>query len=311
MIDVIIVNWNTRDLLRSCLKYLLNLQRLECNIHVVDNASSDDSAEMVEKEFPSVDLRVNDTNLGFAKANNIVLRDLKDSDGNYILLLNTDVEFPQQDVIERMEEYLEHNADVAAVSPALFFPSGAIQTGTAGHTPSWKTGFNSFLFLSNLFPRTFKGFIYDLSYAIKKGKPLEVDWVGGACLMFRTSILQQVGLLDPSFFMYAEDVDWCERIRAHGWKVVYLPSLRVIHYQGASSASSKKPNERWFRSLCYYVKMKQGLPSYFGWRLSATIGFSARCLVWGGLALLAPSNRAAYVEKLGQCASCLRAALKG
>lgn len=124
--------------------------------------------------------------------------------------------------------------------------------------------------------------------------------------------LQYVVLIDQSFFMYAEtDAEWCERIRADGWKVVYLPSLPIIHYQGASSTLKKSNDVRWFRSLCCYVKMKQGLPSYFAFRVFAMIGFSARCLVFGSLALMTPYNRANHAQKLGQSASCLKAALKG
>jgi GT2 family glycosyltransferase len=311
MVDIVIVNWNTKQLLYNCLSFLTERSQGRYRIHVVDNASSDGSAEMVKVEFPSVHLSENLTNVGFARANNLVLKTIKITEANNVLLLNTDVEFPQHDVIERMEEYLEQNPDVGAISPALFFPSGLLQTGTAGHTPSWKTGFNSFLFLSNIFPQIFKGFIFNLSYAVKRGRPLEVDWVGGACLMFRASIIQHVGLLDSSFFMYAEDVEWCERIRSNGWKVVYLPSLRIIHYQGASSTVKKSNDVRWFRSLCFYVKMKQGLSSYVAFRLLATVGFSARCFVFGCLAMLTSNKRSVYLQKLGQSASCLAVAIKG
>jgi N-acetylglucosaminyl-diphospho-decaprenol L-rhamnosyltransferase len=228
-LSVIIVNWNVRDLLRRCLHSILaNLPACQLEIIVVDNGSTDGSPEMVRTEFPQVHLMANPDNRGFTAANN---QGLAVARGRYVLLLNPDTEVVG-DALETLVAFADAHPDVGVVGPQLLNPDGTVQSSRR-RFPTLATALLESTWLQPYAPRRLLARYYVLDRPDDKVQ--DVDWVTGAALMARREAVEQVGPLDEGFFMYSEELDWCRRFRAAGWRVVYLPTARVIHYEGKSS----------------------------------------------------------------------------
>jgi N-acetylglucosaminyl-diphospho-decaprenol L-rhamnosyltransferase len=241
-LSIIIVNWNVRELLRRCLHSIFqlpisNLQpptsNFQIEVIVVDSASSDGSVAMVEKEFPQVQLIANSENVGFSVGNN---QGIAASRGRYILLLNPDTEVVG-DALATMVKYMDEHPQVGALGPQLLNPDGSIQSSRR-RFPTLATAFLESTILQQWFP---DNVVLRRYYALDRpdDEVQEVDWVTGACLLARRKTVEEVGLLDEGFFMYSEELDWCRRIKGQGWKVVYLPTARVIHHGGQSSEQVK------------------------------------------------------------------------
>ncbi len=232
-LSVVIVNWNVRELLRRCLRSVLASQRLSglaAEVIVVDNASSNGSTEMVKEEFPQVRLIANEENLGFTRANN---QGIVASEGRYILLLNPDTEV-LGDALGAMVEYMDAHPDVGALGPMLLNPDGSVQSSRR-RFPTLATAFlESTVFqweLSRDNRVLRRYYVFDRP----DDEVQEVDWVTGACILMRREAIEEVGPLDEGFFMYSEELDWCRRAKERGWKVIYLPEAKVVHYGGKSS----------------------------------------------------------------------------
>jgi GT2 family glycosyltransferase len=233
-VSVIIASWNTRDLLGACLESLrVPIESGWCEVIVVDNGSSDGSPEMVRERFPAVTLLCPGRNLGFGGGNNLGLRA---AHGRYLMLLNSDTEVPEG-TLEAMCEFMDSHPRVGMLGPKLLNPDGSVQL-SCRRFPSYRTAlFNRYSLLTRLFPRN----PYSVEYLMTDSghsATREVDWVSGACLMTRREAVDDVGLLDEAFFMYAEDVDWCYRMHQKGWKVVYFPEVQVLHHVGRSTRSA-------------------------------------------------------------------------
>jgi GT2 family glycosyltransferase len=231
MIDLsaLIVNWNVRDLLRRCLQSVLTHSfpgSLE--VIVVDNGSTDGSVEMVRTEFPQVHLIANPDNRGFTAANN---QGLAVARGRYVLLLNPDTEVVD-DALATMVAFVDTHPDVGVVGPQLLNPDGTVQSSRR-RFPTLATALFESTWLQPYAPRRLLTRYYVLDRSDDEVQ--DVDWVTGAALMARREAIEQVGPLDEEFFMYSEELDWCRRFRAAGWRVVYLPTARVIHHEGKSS----------------------------------------------------------------------------
>ena len=275
-LSIIIVNWNVCELLRRCLHSafqlpLSNLQppasnfqpptpnfqlptsNFQTEVIVVDNASSDGSVAMVEAEFPQVRLMANSENVGFTVGNN---QGIAISRGRYILLLNPDTEIVG-DALATMVEYLDDHPRAGALGPKLLNPDGSIQSSRR-RFPTLATAFLESTILQQWFPHnrvTRHYYITDRP----DDEVQEVDWVTGACLLARREAIEEVGLLDEGFFMYSEELDWCRRIKAQGWKIVYLPTARVIHYGAQSSEQVKSFQHIQFqRSKIRYFRKHHG-----------------------------------------------------
>jgi GT2 family glycosyltransferase len=251
-LSIIIVNWNTRELLRACLESLREfLAHPAYEIMVVDNASSDGSAQMVGEEFPSARLLALPENIGFSRGNNAALRQAK---GQYLMLLNSDTEV-QPGAIELMCSYMDEHSDVGGLGPQLLNPDGTVQLSCRTF-PSYRTAlFHRKSLITRLFPQN----RFSAQYLMTKtghADTMEVDWVIGACLLTRRKIIEQVGLMDEEFFMYAEDVDWCYRMRQAGWKITYLPQAKVLHhYEKSASKAPFRMNFQRHRSMWrFYAK---------------------------------------------------------
>jgi len=234
LLSIIIVNWNGQNFLRQCLQSIqLETQEIPYEIIVIDNASTDNSLQLLRNEFPDITLIINNENVGFAKANNQGIAQAK---GDYIVLLNPDTEIKKQ-TLQKMAAYLDKHIDVGIVGPRLMLPNGSIQGGAAGYYPSISTILNYTLGLHALLPNH----IHGLWLASKQYRAVEldVDWVAGACLMVRASVVKQVGHLNADYFMYAEDMEFCYRVKLAGWKIRCLPNLSIIHHIGGSIQQQK------------------------------------------------------------------------
>lgn len=221
-VSIIIVSYNTRDLLKKCLETVCAAARdLKAEILVVDNGSLDGSPDMVVSEFPNVLLIRSEKNLGFAKANNQAVERAR---GKYILFLNSDTEV-HEDSIRHVKRYMDENPRVGICGCKLLNSDGTIQR-SYGPFPSLVGAF-----LTNI-PGLSK---LRSSMVLPNDRPSEVDFVYGAFLMVRKNILNQVGSFDERFFIYAEDVDLCKRVKDAGWLVMYDPRVAVIHHGGAST----------------------------------------------------------------------------
>lgn len=226
-LSIIIVNYNTKDLLKQCLKSILeNAPRQKFEIFVVDNASSDGSAEMVQEDFPGVHLFCNKENIGFARANN---QTIEKSQGRYVLFLNSDTEV-SLGVLDGMVEFLNSHPEAGVVGCRLVDSNGKAEE-SCGFFPTI-----SAIVLTKLRRNMVLGSWFKNLHAsiLHSSQTQEVDWVTGACLMVRRKIIERVGLLDEKMFMYFEDVDWCYRMKKAGWKIYFAPEVRIIHKRGAS-----------------------------------------------------------------------------
>ncbi|HVN55447.1 MAG TPA: glycosyltransferase family 2 protein [Anaerolineaceae bacterium] len=234
-ISIIIVNWNTRLLLRECLDSVRAYSDgLNCEVIVVDNASSDGSPEMLDREYPEIRLIQNETNTGFARANN---QAMQVSEAEYFLLLNSDARL-QPGSISSLLEAAKCHPGLGIAGARLLNPDGSFQ---ASHT-SFPTLWREFLILSGL-GRAFRGGWYP-SHGPEIEKGLQkVEYVEGACLFVRREAYLQVGGLDEGFFMYAEEVDWCYRMGLAGWEVWYQPLSVIIHHGSASSTGRRTQRE--------------------------------------------------------------------
>lgn len=228
-LSVIIVSWNTRELLRACLQKLQpEVQNIDSEVFLIDNASADGSADMVQNEFPWVHLIRNNDNAGFAKANN---QALKQAQGEYVLLLNPDTEV-YAGAIETLMQFLDRHPRAGIVAPQLLNSDGSIQRSCRQFPTFWGMSYE-LAGLSRLFPKVQKFREYkmlDFDHTIER----EVDQPEGACLLLRRQVIQEVGVLDEGFFMLFEEVDWCYRIKQAGWQIWFTPSARVLHHYGQS-----------------------------------------------------------------------------
>jgi N-acetylglucosaminyl-diphospho-decaprenol L-rhamnosyltransferase len=225
-LSIVIVSWNVEKLLAGCLDSIYaSPPRCSFEIWVVDNASTDGTPGMVRERFPQVQLIENHHNVGFAAANNQAIRK---STGEYVLLLNPDtVVCPG--AIDGMMDYLEGHPRAGAAGPRLLNPDGSLQFSCSPAPTLW-TETRRLLHLP--------GVRYDGTYAMAAWdptRPRQVEVLLGACLLLRREVLQKVGLLDESFFVYSEEVDLCYRLMKAGWQSYWVPQAEVVHYGGQST----------------------------------------------------------------------------
>jgi len=230
-LSIVIVSWNVRDLLRRCLHSILDTQHsVRVEVIVVDNASTDSSSDMVPAEFPAVHVITNQENRGFPVANN---QGLAVAQGRHVLLLNPDTEVMDAEVgLATMVAFADAHPNVGMVGPQLLNPDGSVQSSrrrfptlaTAAFESTWLEPYASRRLLARYY-------LLDRPDDVVQ----DVDWVTGAAMMARREAIEQVGPLDEGFFMYSEELDWCKRFREAGWRVVYLPTARIVHHVGKSS----------------------------------------------------------------------------
>lgn len=231
-VSLIVVNYNAGSLLTDCVGSAVEQVR---ELIIVDNASSDNSLTHLTARFsdePRLRVIQNDQNLGFATACNIGVNAATDQ---YLLFLNPDCVLTP-DAVSQLYNVLEDNPDTGMVGGLLLNPDGAEQRGGRRAVPTpWRSFVRAFglTHFANRWPKIF--FDFHLQRQPLPDHPIEVEAISGACMMVRREALNDVGLLDEGYFMHCEDLDWCMRFRQKGWKILFVPDVKLTHHQGACS----------------------------------------------------------------------------
>jgi GT2 family glycosyltransferase len=285
-LSIVVVSWNTSELLHACLASVEQLGvDLAWEALVIDNGSTDGSPELVEREFPTVRLIRNRQNLGFARACN---QGIAASTGRYVLLLNSDAVLLERSA-ERMVALLDAHRSAAVVGGLLLHPDGRFQSSYADF-PTLRSELLLASGLSRWLLRpTFPSYGPAESVSLR-----QVDWVGGALLLVRRTALERVGLLDERFYMYVEEVDWCLRFKQAGWQVLFLPAARALHHGGASARLRPEPiRARLYWSKWLYFRKHHGRLTAAVFRAGIVAASSAKLIAWLGPCLLASPDRRA------------------
>lgn len=291
-ISVIIVSFNTRELILACLRSVFAGRGAgETEVIVVDNASNDGSRDAIRKEFPGVKIIENRRNLGFSAANNI---GLENATGSYALLLNSDTEL-RPDGLKLLREFMDAHPGAGAAGPRLVYDDGTTQP-SADSAPNLLTeflhlfGFRRLIsgesarraaapVLSKISGKTVGTYFDTYSGSLE---PREVDCVSGACVIARADTVVKVGGLDDKFFMYMEDMDWCVRIKETGAKIYYVPEVEVMHHVGISgeldAATAEKILVERYKSRLYFFWKHRGRGALFVERVMMAKAFAIRWL---------------------------------
>ena len=256
-LSIVVLNYNTREHLRACLQSVvaegstsLSGGPIEAEVLVVDNASSDGSADMVAAEFAWASLIRSPHNGGFAFGNNQALRRAR---GDAILLLNPDTSMPPGGIAGLLD-VLRRNPEAGIVGPKLLRPNGSMHLACRRSFPTPSIAFFRMSGLSRLYARNPRFGRYNLTF-VDPDLPIEVESVCGACMLVRRAVIQRIGLLDERFFMYGEDLDWCLRTREAGWTVRYEPSVVVQHQHGAASRKrALRTTYHFFRAMDLFYR---------------------------------------------------------
>ena len=282
-LGIIIVSWNVRELLAACLESVVSSQwlvvgdgkptadrrPLTVEIIVVDNASRDGSAEMVRARFPKVRLITSEKNLGFAGGNNVGLRawglDAPLStlhSPRYVLLLNPDT-VVHGDTLATLVHYMDTTPQAGVCGARLVHGDGSFQHSAFGFPGLWQIILDTPGVHPRLLESRLNGRYSRRLYAA--GQPFEIDHPLGASMLVRAEIIRQVGLMDESFHIYCEEIDWAWRIKKAGWRILCVPQAEIVHY-GGQSTQQVKPEmivALWTSRLRLYRK------HYPAWKLAA------------------------------------------
>lgn len=275
-LSIVIVSWNTKDLLDACLHSVYTHPLDEpFEVWVVDNNSKDGSAEMVREKFPQVELIASEENLGFAGGNN---RAIPHCRGEYVLLLNPDTEV-KPEALNELVAFMEATPEAGAAGSRLFNGDGTLQP-SCYPKPTLSREFWRMFYLDSIRPFG----IYDMNdWNVEQ--PREVDVLMGASLLLRKTVLDTVGLLDEGYFMYSEEVDLCYRLQAAGWKLFWVPQSQVIHYWGQSSKQVRAEMFlQLYRGKLRFFRKHYGWASVQGYKLILALASLFRLavapLVW-------------------------------
>jgi GT2 family glycosyltransferase len=243
-ISIIIVNWNTKGLLLDCLASVYEtVQNVSMEIWMVDNASTDGSVEAVRHFYPDVKIISNSKNLGFAKANNKAFKRMV---GRYALLLNTDTVLTGG-AVESIYTFMENTPDAGMACGQLLNEDGSKKNSIANFPGIISLLLNETL-LRILFPQKYP------SKRCEYKRPIEVDSCIGACLMVRKKTMDHVGFLDEDYFFFFEETDWARRIKEAGWKIYFVPSAGITHFQGQSVGHDISSRILYYESRYTYFK---------------------------------------------------------
>ncbi|MBD3414372.1 MAG: glycosyltransferase [Candidatus Aminicenantes bacterium] len=304
----VIITWNRKDRLRQCMDSLKQYIRIPFHSVVIDNGSTDGSAEMVDREYPDATLIRNAENQGFSKAANQGLDYLAQSDvpGDFVVFLNDDAVF-KDDSLLRLFQYMKKSPDVYAALPSVFSGPNQLQTGVGGYDLTLRTAFSYFFGLSVCFPYLFKGFFIPQAYYRKKRIILELDWISGVCLFLKREAVGQLRFPEDTF-MYAEDVALGQEIKKYG-KIIYFPLAQVFHIKEKNS--SPFHSCLWLDSVFQYYEQRIQEPRHSKIQILKMIfllGFLGRIL---GYILLDFFSRKEYKQKRAELLNYTRHIWKG
>jgi GT2 family glycosyltransferase len=293
-VSIIVVNWNTKSLLRDCLASVYEQSRgVDFEIIVVDNASTDGSKEMIRNDFPKVVLIENNKNSGFAAANNQGINVAK---GRYVLLLNSDT-IVLDDCIANIVSFADTQPRAGVVGCRVLNSDRTLQP-TCFMFPSVLNLFLSSSYLYKLFPKN-RFFGRERMTWWNANDVREVDIIKGCFMLIRREAIEQVGRMDENFFMYAEETDWCYRFRKSGWKVMFAPVGEIIHYGGQSTTQIPVAMIVQLRlSILKFIKKHYSWPSHVIARFLVASFFTVRLPVWLAMAFLRPVARAEAAVKI-------------
>jgi len=238
-LSIIIVNYKTYELTKNAIKSVLKTVKSSYEVFVVDNDSQDLSYEKLESRFKNeiadgkIKLIANKSNQGFAIANNMAI---KESKGDYILLLNSDT-IVKEDSIDSSFDYIKNHDDVGVLGCKILLPNGNLDKAAKRSFPNPKNSFYKLFGFSKI-NKNSEDNNYNLDDLAADGV-YEVDSLVGAFMLLRKKTIEEIGLLDEDYFMYGEDIDWCYRIKKANWKIIYYGETEIIHFKGSSSKKQK------------------------------------------------------------------------
>jgi N-acetylglucosaminyl-diphospho-decaprenol L-rhamnosyltransferase len=282
---IVVLNFNTCDYLRRCLTSIYASRGdFAFEVCMVDNASSDGSADMVRAEFPQVQVIQSQVNGGFPYGNNLGLRaygfgretaQAAESQPRYVLLLNPDTVLPP-DALALMLDFMNGHPQAGAAGPKLVLEDGSLDLACRRSFPTPQVSFYRMVGLSKLFPHHPIWSRYNLTY-LDPDQVAEIDSVEGAFMLVRREAIRQAGLLDEAFFMYGEDLDWAYRITQAGWKVYYNPAVTVLHVKRAASRHSPRAQREFYRamSIFYHKHYARSTPLWLHCLVVAGINLQA------------------------------------
>ncbi|CAH0121702.1 N-acetylglucosaminyl-diphospho-decaprenol L-rhamnosyltransferase [Paenibacillus sp. CECT 9249] len=269
-VSILIVSYNTCKLTLDCLQSVYASEtQYSYEVIVIDNDSKDDSVRQIEQCYPQARLIRNEENTGFAKANN---QGMEIAQGRYVLLLNSDTVI-QPDTLEIMLSFMDSRPDVGASGCKVILPDGSLDKACKRGFPTPSASFYYAFGFSKLFPNNPRFNQYQLGY-LSPDEEYEIDCLVGAFMLVRKETIDEVGMLDETFFMYAEDTDWCYRIKQAGWKNYYYPRTTIMHYKRASSRNEPlRITYEFHRSMVifYNKHYKQKYPFWVSWCIYAGI----------------------------------------
>lgn len=283
-VSIIIVNWNTRDILRGCLDSVYTqTQGIDFEVIVVDNASSDGSAEMVKQESPQVILIANSENRGFAAANNQGMQIAK---GRYILLLNPDT-IILDGAIQKSVAFADKHPDIGVLGCQVWLNENEIQKTCFSFPTLCKalvqeTGLLHMFPHSRIFGRTNYGW-WD------RKSEMDVDVVSGMFMLVRQEAIIEIGLMDEAYFVYAEETDWCFRFHKAGWRCVFTPTASIIHLDGGSKSTALIKNKMFVqmqKSMLIFHLKQQGRWSWIARRGLYIFSMFFRYIIYSAMFLL-------------------------
>jgi len=306
-VSIIIVNWNTKELLRDCLSSVYeHAGDIDYEIIVIDNASTDGSAEMVKNDFGQVILIENTENRGFAAANNQGMAVAK---GRYVLLLNSDT-IVLDNAIAKTVRFADENPRAAVTGCRVLNPDRTLQR-TCFRFPSILNMLLSSTYLYKLFPKN-RFFGREQMTWWDRNDVRQVDVVTGCYMLVRREAIEQVGMMDEGFFIYGEETDWCYRFKNEGWKVMFAPIGQIIHFGGQSTAQRPVAMIVQLRlSILKFMKKHYSRPAYLTARFLVALFFAVRLPVWLAKVLIQPTMRDEAAMKIKAYSTGVVSALLG
>lgn len=285
-VSIVIVSWNTREITCNCIQSIYSqTSGVNFEIIVVDNASKDDSVDVIKRQFPDVKLIVNLANRGFAAANN---QGISISQGRYILLLNSDT-IVLENALEKVVDYIDQHTEISVLGCKVLNADYSLQS-TLFKFPSLIQLFFSTFGINRLIGNLFSFGRY--SQDIYEGET-DVDVVAGCFIFSKSEVFDDVGGLDESFFMYGEEADWCFRVKKKGWKVKYAPVAEIVHLIGKSS-NQVRPKMALHRKAgtLHFIKKHRSWLTYRTACLFTSLWFAVRVVPWFIKGLMGSGDRA-------------------
>jgi len=294
-VSVIVVNRNTRELLRACLTSVdADVSVTSRETIVVENGSTDGSREMLARDFPHVRVRFNDHNEGFAKPNNDGMRMAQ---GKYFFLLNSDAKVAPG-TLGAMKDFLDTHPEAGACGPRLIYPDGRLQRSVS-RAHSLRTHFFDMTGLDRIFAGSWLfggGEMTTCPYDTARISPVEN--LMGAAFMIRRTVTEKTGMFDEELSIYYNEMDWFIRMRNDGWVVYYVPTATVTHHRGATAAIVNRGFQHFtemYYNVFYYFEKHYGFHAVVLYRCLLVVGFTPRLLLWWGRSWF---DHAEYVQHM-------------